>query len=480
MRMSKKIKEIILHNSLKDPNFARDILTQLPKHLFSSESEKMGYIYTAIKRLTYTVDNYSTDTVAIKVEGLMNTNQESEEDVTNALKYLDDLYTVKVDNKDESLKTEINKYIKKELSKEALVKFISENKQEDSDNFTELIEQLKQIEVNNLGEGDGEFLDFFNDVEKKKELLSKLSVNKYSTGYTSLDAQIEGGIARGEVGLVIAPSGRGKSLMASNLARNYVVNGLNVLYIGLEEKLDRMVLRTEQQILGVDKSALLKDKLQLNEQVFDALQTKYKEYPTLGNLYMSKHMPGEVSPTKLEQIIINTMIRKDIQIDVVIIDYPKLMRNPYEKYASESESGGRLFEDIRRLSQQYNFVCWTLAQTNRSAYGSDVITSEHVEGSRKIINAVEVALVLNQKDIEFKNGFLRLYLDKVRNSSNTGERFVHMKVNPMKMRIKDETEEEYKEHLALLSDDGREDTNKFQKKENKVDQLNNSFGGLEI
>lgn len=478
--MSKKIKEIILHNSLKDVNFAREILTQLPKHLFSSESEKMGYIYTTLKRLTYTVDNYSSDTVAIKLEGLMNTNQESEESVTNALKYLDELYTVKVDNKDESLKTEINKYIKKELSKATLVEFISENKQEDSDNFTELIDKLKQIEVNNLGDGDGEFLDFFNDVEKKKELLSHLATNKYSTGYTSLDKQIEGGIARGEVGLVIAPSGKGKSLMASNLARNYVVNGLNVLYIALEENMDRMVLRAEQQFLGIDKNKILQDKLQLNEQVFDAIQSKYKELPTIGNLYISKHMPGEVSPTKLEQIIVNTMIRKDVRIDVVIIDYPKLMRNPYEKYTSESESGGKLFEDIRRLSQQYNFVCWTLAQTNRNAYGSDVITSEHVEGSRKVINAVEVALVLNQKDIEFQNGFIRLYLDKVRNSSNTGEKFVHLKVIPSKMRIKDETEEEKREHLSLLSDDGREDTSKFQKKEDKVTQLNNSFGGVEI
>ena len=155
------------------------------------------------------------------------------------------------------------------------------------------------------------------------------------------------------------------------------------------------------------------------------------------------------------------------------------MRNPYARSYSESDAGGKLFEEIRRLSQQYNFVCWTLAQTNRTAYGADTITSEHVEGSRKILNAVEVAFAVNQKEEEFKNGFLRLYLDKIRNSSNTGDRFVYLKVEPSKMRVRDETEEEKVEHKQLLSDN-KEQSNTFTKKQDKVQAINNSFGGIEI
>ncbi|MGI4467419.1 hypothetical protein ACR2W6_21370, partial [Klebsiella pneumoniae] len=105
-------------------------------------------------------------------------------------------------------------------------------------------------------------------------------------------------------------------------------------------------------------------------------------------------------------------------------------------------------------------------------------TSEHVEGSRKIVNAVEVSLAVNQKDEEFKSGFLRLYLDKIRNSSNTGERFVNLKVEPTKMIVRDETPEEKQEHIQLLSDNGKEDTSKFQNKDNKIEAINNTFGGL--
>ena len=477
--MSKKIKELILHKSMKDIHFAREVLDNLPKNLFSAESEDMGYLFTAIKRTAHISDKMSNEALAIKIEQLMGNNKEDEEKVTKTLTYLEDLYKVDVNDKDESVNYEIDKYIKTEMSKEVLVKFIAENKQEDSDNLHELVDKLKQIEVSDISGGNGEFIDFFEDTEKKQELLSNLATNKFSTGFTSIDNHIEGGIARGEVGLIIAPTGRGKSLMASNLAKNYVKSGLSVLYIALEEKMDRMVLRAEQQMAGAEKSQIVNQDMSLNNKVYDAIQNHYqKNRKLLGDFYISKHMPGEVTPNQLEQIIVNTTIKKDKNIDVVIIDYPHLMRNPHAKYHSESDAGGKLFEDIRRLSQQYGFVCWTLAQTNRGAYGSDVITSEHVEGSRKIVNAVEVSLAVNQKDEEFKSGFLRLYLDKVRNSSNTGERFVNLKVEPTKMIVRDETPEEKQEHIQLLSDNGKEDTSKFQAKDNKIEAINNTFGGL--
>src|SRR5699024_11123179 len=137
------------------------------------------------------------EALAIKVEQLMGHNKEDEERVTKTLTYLEDLYKVDVNEKAESVNYEIEKYIKTEMSKEVLVKFIAENKQEDSDNLHELVDKLKQIEVSDISGGNGEFIDFFEDTEKKQELLSNLATNKFSTGFNFIDNHIEGGIARG-------------------------------------------------------------------------------------------------------------------------------------------------------------------------------------------------------------------------------------------------------------------------------------------
>lgn len=480
--MSKKIKEIILHKSMKDSNFAKEILTQLPSKLFE-ESPEMKSVYTVLKRASHTSTKLSSEALAVKLEDFMIKDKKSSDEVTNAISYLDSLYAVPVDQADESLNTEVGRYIKTELSKDVLSKFIAEDKINNSDNLTELVTKLKQIEISDISGTDGEFIDFFNDTDKKKEYLSTISSNKFPTGFKSLDKHIEGGIARGEVGLIIAKTGGGKSLTASNLAKNYVRDGLNVLYVALEEKMDRMVLRAEQQILGVDKKSLLKEDMSLNIDVYNILQEKYKQNrAVLGNYYISKHMPQQVSPTKLEQIIVDTTIKKGVHIDVVIIDYPQLMRNPFLNTSSEHDAMGKLYEEIRRLAQQYEFICWTLAQTNRSAHSADIVTAEHVEGSRKILNAVEVAVVVNQKDEEFKNGYMRLYLDKVRNSSNTGEKFVHLKVEVPKMRLRDESPEEFSEHMSILSsrvEDG-EDKSRFKKQDNKRELVNNTFAGVSL
>ena len=101
--MSKKIKEIILHKSINDVNFAKEVLTNLPKYLFSDESNGMGYIYTAIKRKANTSDKISSESLAIKIEDLMNKNKSSDEEINNTLSYMDSLLNVELDDNDESL-----------------------------------------------------------------------------------------------------------------------------------------------------------------------------------------------------------------------------------------------------------------------------------------------------------------------------------------------------------------------------------------
>lgn len=478
--MSRTIKEAILSKSLQDIGFAKDVLSNLPSKLFN-DTDGMNTVYTVLRRNALSDgEALSQQAISSKIENLLDRQKADNESVENTLKYLNDLYKVRVDNEDKSMNEQIERYVKTEMSKDVLVKFISENKQENSEYLNELIEQLKEIEVKDISGTNGVFIDFFKDLDKKKELLKTIHQNKFSTGFKTLDNEIEGGIARGEVGLFIAPTGKGKSFFASNLARNYVKSGLNVLYVALEELENRMILRAEQQIGGIEKTTLLDDNMELREDVYDKIQEVYKDKLFMyGDYYISKNQPNEVTPSRLEQLIINTSIRKDKHIDVVIIDYPRLMRNPYSRYNDESDAGGKLFEDIRKLAQKYNFLCWTLAQTNRSASSAEVVTREHVEGSRKILNTVELVLVLNQTSEEFQNGYLRLYLDKVRNGSRSGSEFVHLKVEPEKMRIRDSTKDEMVEHMSILANGKEQDKSKFEKNETKRKEIN-SFGSVPL
>lgn len=270
------------------------------------------------------------------------------------------------------------------------------------------------------------------------------------------------------------------TMWAVNQTRNYVRQGLNVLYLPLEEKLDRMLLRFEQVLSKVKKTTLLEND-EVNEPLFHEIQRLFKyarkeyfddvieedgkEVPNpnpvhknpnqWGNLWIRKYKPQELTPSMLSQLISDVTIRKGKRVDVVMIDYPDLMKNPHFNGGNESDAGGKLYEDIRAIIQEYDVVGWALSQVNRSSYVQDIKNAGAIEGSKRKINAVELAFTINQTPEEFANGFLRVYLDKIRNNSGVSyDRIQYFKVIPETMEIRDETPEEREQHMRLLEDTG--------------------------
>lgn len=280
--------------------------------------------------------------------------------------------------------------------------------------------------------------------------------------------------------------------IAVNLARNYVRQGLNVLYVPLEEKVDRMLIRFEQLMSQVGKRQLLPDG-EIDPALYDVIQEAYARAKSedsnqpWGNLWIRKYKPQELTPNGFSQLISDVMIRKGQRVDIVILDYPDLMRNPHISSLGESEAGGKLYEDLRATAQEYDFVLWTLSQLNRGGYAQDVKRADSIEGSKRKMNAVEFVGTLNQKPEEFREGFLRVYLDKVRNNSGVAfDRMIYLKVEPATVTIRDETAEERYAHLELLNQDQSEGNDSYKKQnthtpqqaKEKTDGINSQLLGV--
>lgn len=453
------IEKQILLKALKEPGFAKDIFSELPGGAFS-EKDEYKEIYLIIKR-HYRTSNKSLDenTFLTLVEEKLLKQKMATEKIDTYFDVVHDLYNIEVDPQNtEVISEQIQRYVRKTLSADVLRKVIMGGKLEEEGVIEDLADQLKRIAVLDATGADTTLFDFFEDTDIKKDMYSNMKENRFSTGFRSIDENSGGGLARGEVGMVLASSGGGKSTWAVQQNNNYVKRGMNVLYIALEEKLDRMALKMEQNLLGVGSDLLFDGDDNLKEDVFEQTQQLYKEMPNLGRLFISKHNPQEVTIGMLEQVILDVSIRKGVKLDAVIIDYPDLMKNHHSEKMSESDAGGKLFEDIRALAGKYNYVCWVLSQLNRSGWGQDIRTAESIEGSKRKLNAVEIAFTLNQNNEEFQNGFLRIHIDKLRyNSGNGYDRMQYFRVVPKSYVIRDETPEETVEHKRLVGEesDGR-------------------------
>lgn len=92
--------------------------------------------------------------------------------------------------------------------------------------------------------------DYFHDPRSR---LNKLKNNngQVSTGWPAVDSKLYGGFNRGELNIFAAASGGGKSLFLANLAVNWALMGLNVVYLTFELSEELVSLRLDSMLTGI-------------------------------------------------------------------------------------------------------------------------------------------------------------------------------------------------------------------------------------
>jgi replicative DNA helicase len=94
-------------------------------------------------------------------------------------------------------------------------------------------------------------LNYFANPLERLEEASKTPL-RTPTGWKEIDDILNGGLARTEMLLFSANSGGGKSIALANLAANFVLQKMNVLYITLEISTDMVAQRFDSIFTGVD------------------------------------------------------------------------------------------------------------------------------------------------------------------------------------------------------------------------------------
>ena len=447
--MESPIQKNILRKAIMSPIFSKEVLPLAPLAIFEGD-EIYKELSNLIKRYYQTNRNVLTeDALLTLAEDKLDRMKKSAEEQQPYFNKIHDLYNIRDIGDDDVIDEKIEKYIRKHLWIELLKKSAMNL---DNEQFMEKVaDEFKQIMMIDISGKQQEIINVLDDTEHKRRALSTLYQNTISTGFVPIDMLNGGGLAKGELGMIVAASGTGKTLILTNLATNYTKLKRNVLFIALEELENRMILKFEQSMLRQNKSQILTGSA-LNEDQFNKLQNFYKQNRAqFGNLLFARYSPRTITPAKVEQLISDCKLRMGIDIDVVIIDYPELLRNPMAT-GNEAEDGGKLFEEMRRIGQDYNVVMWTAAQMNRTAYAASIRTSEHMEGSLRKKNAAELILTVNQTPEEYNAGFIRLYADKVRNPpEGPYDKMIGLRVVGSAQTVRDyRNEQEKQEHIAVL------------------------------
>ena len=249
-------------------------------------------------------------------------------------------------------------FCKKQKLKEALMKSVSLIQSSSYDEVKHLIDEALKLGTDN---------NFGHDLKKDFELRYELKARgPVSTGWDKVDNITKDGLGQGELGVVIAPTGAGKSMALAHLGAQAVKNGKNVVHYTLELSESVTGQRYDSCISGVPLSILFNHKEDVLESISDLKGSLViKEYPT-----------KTASPNTIRAHM-EKLKKRNHKIDMIIVDYADLLRptTHFKEKRNELES---IYENLRAIAQEYNCPLWTASQTNRSGLNAEVVTMESI------------------------------------------------------------------------------------------------------
>ena len=205
---------------------------------------------------------------------------------------------------------------------------------------------------------------YLKDFEERYKPNSRSSV---TTGWDLVDKISKGGHGAGELGVVVAPTGAGKSFMLVHLGAAALRAGLNVVHYTLELSDKAVGLRYDACLTKYHLSDLYTFKDEILEKISDQEfgELVIKEYPT-------RKASTATIKNNLEQLA-----SSGYKVDFVIVDYGDLLR-PVTAYKEKRQELETIYEELRGLAGELKVPFWTASQTNRTGLNAEVITLESI------------------------------------------------------------------------------------------------------
>ena len=213
---------------------------------------------------------------------------------------------------------------------------------------------------------------------------AEASRHTITTGWDVIDDLMDGGLAPGELGVVMAPAGIGKSWLLINIGANAVKAGHTVVHYTLELNENYVGQRYDSVLTGINAQSLKNHQETVEEKMLSLqgdLIVKYFPTKSVGVMGLKAH---------LEKTI---MLGK--RPDLVIVDYGDLLKINAKK--DKHEALEELYEELRGMAGEYGIPLWTASQAGRSALEEDVIEADKIASSYGKVMVADFLMSLSRK-----------------------------------------------------------------------------------
>lgn len=334
----------------------------------------------------------------------------------------------------------------------------------------ENFDRVQKITFNDTDLG----LNYFNeDAMKQHWQYIRNPEAKLSTLWASLDTYTHGGFLKDgrSLYLVMAQAGLGKSLFLSNLAVNFLKQGLSVVVISLEMSEDVYAQRFDAHISKEDINHLN----DCEDRAIENIKKFYKEHPS-SNLYIKEYPPKSVTSNDIRAYL-ESLRANGHKFDVIIIDYLNLVKSSSKQNDNMFLDGLDVSEKLRAISYEFKAPVISAIQTNTEGMNNENVGMENISQSRGIAFTADFLMALFQMQEDRENGFIRARILKNRLGGQVGK-VLQFTVNKHNLLLEDITNNPDIEETTIADDSMRDTFNSITSMQEDLQQIQSNIDAL--
>lgn len=298
------------------------------------------------------------------------------------------------------------------------------------DKCIENFDRVQKITFNDIDLG----LDYFDPVAMEKHWdYIRNPEAKIRTGWGALDTYTNGGFLKEgrSLYLIMAQAGLGKSLFMSNMAVNFLKQGLSVVVISLEMSEDVYAVRFDSHISKKDINHLKENEAS----AISSIKDFFNQHPD-SHLYIKEYPPKSITCNDI-QVYLENLKNNGKNFDVVIVDYLNLVKSS-TKTDNMFQDGLDVSEKLRALSYMFKVPVISACQVNTEGMNNENVGMENLSQSRGVAFTADFLMALFQTPENRENGLISARLVKNRLGGQIGK-VLNFKVNSSNLVLDDVT-----------------------------------------
>ena len=361
----------IIASLMSDVKFIQTISDILEPDMFDSDSNK--WLVKSIREYFYEYKKQPTlEVIKYKIDDIDNDVLKS-----GVVEKLRDVWKNIEATDLEFVQSETLDFCKNQTLKNAILESVDMLENKDYDGIKSTIDNaMKAGTTRDLGH------DYIPSLEMRLEESARITV---ATPWDVVNDITDGGLGAGELGVIVAPAGIGKSWTLQALGSEVIKKGKTVVHYSLELNENYVGLRYDSIFSGVTTANIKYHK--------EDVEKKLSHLP--GKLLI-KYFPTKAASVQTLGAHLKQIELSGVDIDMVIVDYADILM-PTGNFKEKRHAIGNIYEDLRGLAGELEIPIWTASQANRSALEEDVIGADKVAEDYSKVMTADFVMSMSRK-----------------------------------------------------------------------------------